>query len=64
MATGMQYEFLVTMEKADGSEKKMEAVNVIALNKAHAWRSIGIWVARKMSSNNPRNVTSVELTQP
>ena len=61
LTTGMKYEFIVTTEKADGSNKAMMISSVVALSIADAWQRIGAWAKHYMNSPVERKVTSIEL---
>lgn len=60
-STGQRYEFLVTMEKADGSDKRIETVTVIGTSTADAWQKIGCEVYDFMTGPKGRKVTDVQL---
>lgn len=62
--TGMQYEFLLTMERADGSGGRNETCKVIAIDKAQAWHNVGREVERFMRSPRGMLVTNVQLEGP
>lgn len=60
--TGMQFKFLLTMSRADGSGGRVQEAKVIAIDTADAWKKMGAEVARYMRAGGMK-VTDVQLDQ-
>jgi hypothetical protein len=59
--TGLQYTFLISAEKADGSDKTSMGQLIVALNYADAWCEVGKWAQAFMNSADGRMVTGIDL---